>query len=330
MRKLMCPGVHLSGLHSRSEALIGLTRAFDRGQVGWNEVQERLKLDTMQLLELQHGLNFDYLSDGALTWQDPMRPLTRSLSGVTYGARYSRWFDTNTFYQKPIVTRGVGLGEFDVDSFVQKSISPIIGNWKVSIPGPFSFSELSENEFYEDPEELLRDVARAERQVVDKLVESGVSLVQLSEPCLVYRPYRKKPFGPEELDSALSAVKIAANANASKVIVHTFFGDPGPVLQELLNLPVAGVGVDLYETDLSTIHGNTRGQLVLGIVDSRESHVEEPDWIAKTAKQVSRRLEAKELVLAPNTDLRHVPRNIADQKAQSLAKASKLLTEDWP
>src|SRR2546422_3779765 len=296
MRKLMCPGVHLSGLHSRSEALIGLTRAFDRGQVGWNEVQERLKLDTMQLLELQHGLNFDYLSDGALTWQDPMRPLTRSLSGVTYGARYSRWFDTNTFYQKPIVTQEVGLGEFDVDGFVQKSISPIIGNWKVSIPGPFSFSELSENEFYEDPEELLRDVARAERQVIDKLVEAGVSLVQLSEPCLVYRPYRERLFWPAELDSAMEAIKIAADGSPSKVIVHTFFGDPAPVLSKLLELPVAGVGIDLYETDLSTIHGKAPRKMVLGIVDARESHVEDPSWIARLAKQAGESVEAKEFV----------------------------------
>ncbi len=324
----MCPGVYLSGLHSRSEALIGLTRAFDRGQTGWDAVQDRFKLDTTQLLELQDSLGFRYLSDGALAWQDPFRPLTRSLTGVTYEARYSRWFDTNTFYQKPLITSEVGLGKFDVDSFVQTNISPAIRNWKVSIPGPYSFSELSENEFYEDRDELLRYIAQAERQVVDRLVEAGVSLVQLSEPCLVYRPYREKPFGSAELDSALGAIKVAADGNPSKVIVHTFFGDPAPVFSRLLDLPVAGVGIDLYETDISTIHGKAPGKIVLGIVDARESHVEDPSWIAKIAKQAGRSLEADDFILAPNTDLRHVPRDIADQKAQALARASELLEED--
>ncbi len=325
----MCPEVHLSGLHSRSEALIGLTRAFDRGQAGWDAVQDCLKLDTTQLLELQDGLGFSYLSDGALAWQDPLRPLTRSLAGVTCGVRYSRWFDTNTFYQKPIITREVGLGKFDVDSLVQRNISPAIRNWKVSIPGPYSFSELSENAFYEDRDELRQDVARAERQVIDKLVESGVSLVQLSEPCLVYRPYSEKPFGPTEQDSALEAVKVASSGNPSKVIIHTFFGNPAPVLHKLLELPVAGVGIDLYETDLSSLQGKAPGKIILGIVDSRESHVEDPSWIARMAKQVGQSLEAKGFALAPNTDLRHVPRDIADQKAQALARASKLLEEDW-
>ena len=325
----MCPEVYLSGLHPRSEALIALTRAFDRGQAEWDAVQDRFKLDTTQLLDLQNSLGFRYLSDGALAWQDPLRPLTRSLIGVTCGARYSRWFDTNTFYQKPVITREVGLGQFDIDIFVQTNISPAIRNWKVSIPGPYSFSELSENEFYEDRDELLRQVAQAERQVIDKLVEAGVSLVQLSEPCLVYRPYRERLFWPAELDSAMEAIKIAAGGSPSKVIVHTFFGDPAPVLSELLELPVAGVGIDLYETDLSTIHGKAPRKMVLGIVDARESHVEDPSWIARIAKQAKGSVEAKEFVLAPNTDLRHVPRDIADQKALSLAKASRLLEEDW-
>ena len=115
----MCPSAQVAGIHPRSEELIELTRAFDRGQADIARVQDLIGKETRQVIDLQRKLGFEYLSDGALYWQDPVRPLTQALSGVSSGTRYSRWFDTNTFYQKPTVTGHISVREFKPSEFVR-------------------------------------------------------------------------------------------------------------------------------------------------------------------------------------------------------------------
>jgi 5-methyltetrahydropteroyltriglutamate--homocysteine methyltransferase len=318
----------LSGLHSRSEELIDLTRFYDRGQASWAEVEARLKVETSQIIQLQDGLGFEYVTDGAISWQDPLRPLTRALTGITTGTRYSRWFDTNTFYQKPIITGKVSSDRFEPTQFLQAQLLPKNRKWKVSLPGPYTFSELSENKHYENTEGLVLDIARAEREIIQRLALAGCSLVQLSEPCLLYRPYRDDPLSHSEAELALRALRLLGENGSTQLLVHTFFGDAAPLLPQLLELPVAGVGFDLYETDFSSLRLKTTKTLELGIVDARESHVEDPKWIVGTADRLVKHVKGPDLVFSPNSDLRYLPREVADEKTRALAEAALAFKED--
>jgi len=320
----MCPEAQLTGLHSRSEQLVELTRAYDRGRASWSEVEARLREETSEVVKLQDKLGFEPISDGALGWQDPLRPLTKSLKGVTSGTRYSRWFDTNTFYQKPAVTGKISANDFELKDFVQTELLPKDRKWKVNLPGPYTFSELSEDRYYGDRNELLRDIARAEREILKELAESGVSVIQLSEPSLVYRPYREEDLAQAEVGAALDAINDAVKGLKVEVCLHTFFGDPKPIFRQLVELPVDSVGIDLYETDPTRLDLKSSKKLVLGIVDARGSHIEDPEWIAKTALLVRKRTDAPDVVLAPNSDLKFLPRTTADRKLTALAEAAKI------
>jgi 5-methyltetrahydropteroyltriglutamate--homocysteine methyltransferase len=323
----MCPQAQLAGLHSRSEELIELTRAYDRGQAEWSQVSNRLDQETRHIISLQEKLGFEYISDGALAWQDPLRPLTRALDGVTYGTRYSRWFDTNTFYQKPVVTGKISAKDSQLDNFVRADLLPGGKKWKVTLPGPYTFSELSENRHYPDKIELILSIARAEHDLIKKLAKIKVSLVQLSEPCLVYRPYREDQPSTLELETALHALTLVSQGSPAKVSIQTYFGDVSPVLANLLDLPVDGVGFDLYETDYSTLNIKTSKRVILGISDSRESQVEDAKWIAETAARVSKHVSASDYVFSPNSDLKYLPRTVADAKTTALAEAARIFQE---
>jgi len=321
----MCPNAQLTGLHPRSEALIDLTRSYDRGRIGWAQVEAQLERETSQIVELQMKSGFDYVSDGSLAWQDPLRTVARSLVGVEAGTRYSRWFDTNTFYQKPAITGEISVDGFREEDFLRKGSLPEPAKWKVSIPGPYTFSELSENKHYRNKTALLLDLAKAEREIARGLVTAGVSLVQVSEPCLVYQPYRERPPDGPELDLAFDAIRYVTEGRPEKFLVHTFFGDASPVLESLLALPVGAVGIDLYETELSRLHVQTSKDIVLGIVDSRESNVEDSHWVTETALRSKNHVKTPNMILAPNSDLKFLPRQIADRKVSALAKAASLL-----
>ncbi len=323
----MSPNAQLSGLHSRSEELIEATRAFDRGQAEWSEVSNLVDRETLQIIDLQKRLGFDYLSDGALAWQDPLRPLANTLDGVTSGTRYSRWFDTNTFYQKPAVIGEVSLKDSRLYQFIRLDLTPGPANWKIVLPGPYTFAELSENKYYQSKADLVLSVAGAEKELIQRLAGLGVSLVQLAEPSLVYRPYRENSSNAE-IRIALNALRVVAENSPAKIAVQTFFGDVTPVLRQLLDLPVDAVGFDLYATDYAQLEVKSARKIILGIVDSRESHVEEPEWISETATLVSKHVTAPEWVFSPNSDLKYLPRQVADAKAKALAEATRIFRED--
>jgi 5-methyltetrahydropteroyltriglutamate--homocysteine methyltransferase len=321
----MSPEIQLAGIYPRSERLIELTRAYERAKTSWSEVEAQIGQETRELVKLQDSLGFKHVSDGALGWQDQLRPVARSLKGVESGTRYSRWFDTNTFYQKPIVTGKVSAGDIERKNFLRSELLTGERSLKVTIPGPYTFSQLSENKHYENYSDLLLDVAAAEREIIRKLKSEGVSLFQLAEPCLVYQPYRERFRSPAEVQLALRAIRSVVDNNPGEFVVQTYFGDAASLFPELLKLPVQGVGIDLFETDISSLRERTSKTLVLGAVDSRESYVEDPRWIADTARKLGDQLDAHHLVLASNSDLKFVPQAIANKKLDVLSKASGLL-----
>ncbi len=320
----MPPEIQLAGIHPRSERLIELTRSYERGRTGWNEVEVQLEQETKQVVKLQDSLGFSHISDGALGWQDQLRPITRSLKGVESGTRYSRWFDTNTFYQKPIVSGKISTGEVNPENFLRTELLTKGKNWKITIPGPYTFSQLSENKHYENYSDLLFDVALAEREIIRTLRKVGVSLVQLSEPCLVYQPYRERFRDQQEIELALKAIRSVVEDRPGGFVVQTYFGDAAPLLPKLLDLPIYGIGIDLFETSISSLGEQSLKGFVLGVVDARESYVEDPRWIVETARKVRKQLDVQDLVFAPNSDLKFVPQEIANQKAEALSKASEL------
>ena len=323
----MSPKAQLSGIYPRSEQLIELTRSYDRAKTDLDSVKKQIEQDTLELIRLQDDSGFETFSDGAFAWQDQLRPVVESLDGVTTGTRYDRWFDTNTFYKKPTVAGKISVRGFEPRNFIRTDLLPRTKNWKVTLPGPYTFSELSENLHYPSQSDLLDAIASAEHEIINKLKDAGVSRFQLSEPCLVYRPYREQALGKAELDSALRAIQKTVDGVQAKFSVHTYFGDATTILTDLLRLPIDTVGFDLFETDYSKLKIETTKKIALGIIDGRESNAENPKWIAETAHRVSKHVTGGDFVLAPNSDLKFVPRKVADVKARALAEATRLFEE---
>jgi 5-methyltetrahydropteroyltriglutamate--homocysteine methyltransferase len=323
----MSPKAQLGGIYPRSEQLIELTRSYDRAKTDLDTVKKQIEHDTLALVRLQEDPGFETFSDGSFAWQDQLRPVVESLEGVTTGTRYDRWFDTNTFYKKPTISGRITVRAFEPKNFIRTDLLPRTKGWKVTLPGPYTFSELSENLHYANQSELLTAVAAAEHEIIKKLKDAGVSRFQLSEPCLVYRPYREQAQGKAELDNALAAIQKTVDGIQAKFSVHTYFGDATNLLPNLLKLPVDTVGFDLFETDYSKLKIETTKKLALGIIDGRESNAEDPKWIAETATRASKHVISGDTVLVPNSDLKFVPRKVADAKARALADATKLFEE---
>jgi len=313
---------HLTGIFPRSDQLVEATRAADRGKATQQDVDNAVHLDVRKLLDLQRTAGLDLLVDGQLNWQDLFRPFSELFFGIHPG-RLARWFDNNTFYREPIVTdkvafRGNGLRRYFQSQLVREQTG-----LKAILPGPFTFAVMSQNNAYQTLADLVDDLAHATKDTVAKLVSLGYRCVQFNDPQLCY-----KGSSQDAWVLARNAYDTCAKGAGAVTVLHTYFGDAGPVTGELLNFTVDYIGFDLYSTSLESVaqHDCDKG-IGCGCVDGRNSLLESPEDIRSLISRVAEKLNPKDLFLCPNCDLEFLPYTVAEKKLQLLGSAKRLVSQ---
>jgi len=311
--------VHLSGVFPRSEKLIDATRAAVRGNLPQAEVDATLRRDIESLVSLQEESDLDALVDGQLNWQDLFRPFNELLTGIDPGS-LTRWFDNNTFYRKPIVVGKVSLKTRDLQQYFRSDLLPKVSVKKAILPGPFTFSQLSENRTYSSLSDLANDLARALQGVVTALQERGYGYFQFNEPSIC-APSRTQP----ELEIAKHAYETCAQGIGGKSIIQTYFGDASRVIETLLDFPVDSIGIDFYATSLDSLKEYDFNKVLgCGCVDGRNSLLETPTELKTFVSRVRESLEPPDIYLTPNCDLEFLPQTVAEKKVRLLGETKRL------
>ena len=308
------------GIYPRSEEVVAATRALDRHRTTPEEVDAAYQADLADLVAVQREAGLDYFSDGLLRWQDLFRPLV-GISGGLEARTLVRWFDNNSFFRAPEVTGDLGVTagippEVALDGEVPE---PRVA----TLPSPLLFSRAAQHDG--DRNALMMDLTREVlRPVAASLRDRGFELFHLQEPWLAY-------FGVEDEDWADFEKAVGEVRDATEgahLVLHTYFGDAGPCVDRLRNLPVDAVGVDLVETDLEELGSGWRVGILAGALDGRRSPIEPAEAVAAFARRVVEATGAPSLFLSSNTDLELLPRDVARAKVLRLGEAAARLRED--
>src|ERR1700736_6220527 len=76
--------------------------------------------------------------------------------------------------------------------FLRKNTERMI---KMTVPGPFTMSQQSQNDFYTDEEEMVFDYAAAVNAEIKDLFAAGADVVQIDEPYMQARPEKARKYG---------------------------------------------------------------------------------------------------------------------------------------
>jgi|GEM_PF-414020 len=326
----------LSGIHSRSEESVRVSRDFDRGRTSEKELEQTFASDSRNLVNLEISSGITLVSDGQLKWQDFLRPFSESLKGLKSGADLSRWFDTNSFYRKPTVVGEVRspTGSFPIEKYEVGSAFPKGKKnsvKKISIPGPYTLASLVEDKKYGSRTELTNVFSKILRKVIDDLYAKGFTTIQVNEPSLVYRYGVSALTNREHRKAFIEAFERHLSRSSAEIILHTYFGDCTKILPDLVELqgPKA-IGIDFTQTslaDIERIKFSDSKALACGCVDGRNSLLESPEWIARYCEEAVRTLKPSGLVVLPSSELKYLPRTYADQKVRSIGEACAALTK---
>lgn len=304
----------IHGVYPRSEALAKITRDLDRGRAKEKDYRRKLDLDFNNLLRAQKLSRLDYFEDGKLSWQDIFRPFIEATSGMEAGS-LCRWFDNNTFYRQPVIKKKLKLNEVKLVEFFPQ----ISKNWKVTLPSPFTFARLTLDETNSNFEKTLAEITELFISVQDFLKKEGVSYIQFNEPYLVYHK-------AAESDIKLfnkSIKKLQKGRNGIKLGIQFYFGDASKIINKLDSADFDSVGIDFYKTSLAKLPKKVSMNIACGVIDGRNSLIEDPKVLIKFIEAASSHLAPETLYITNNSDLELLPQIVAEKKLKVLGKVRK-------
>ena len=229
----------------------------------------------------------------------------------------TKWFDTNYHYLVPELHPGQRFRVARTALFDQVREAHALGHAvKPVIPGPLTWLWLGKGESYAGAGDaaklaLLPALLPVYEEVLGRLAAEGVQWVQIDEPILVLDL-------PASWRNAFAGVYGRLARVSAPILLATYFGGLGDNLPAALDLPVAGLHVDLVRApeQLEAVAAGLRPGQVLsaGVIDGRNVWRADLDaWLARLSPVATSLGER--LWLAPSCSLLHVPVDLDEEDA---------------
>lgn len=302
------------------QALRRTIARFDKREISEADVRAAERDVVQAILDEQAAAGIDVVTDGQVPWYDSQSHIARGLAGVEIGGLV-RYFDTNTYFRQPIVTGAVRwtqpilVGEW---RFAQGASKVPV---KAVLTGPVTLAKLSLDRHYGKPRALAGAFANALAEEVAALESAGARHIQVDEPVLTRNP--------EDLSLVHDTLAtLAARKGPAELTLATYFGDVAKIYRDLLELPADVIGLDLVQGSKTWSHILRHGSsksLSLGIVDARNTKLEEPKVLASRVRELRDVLDLGRSYLSPSNGLEFLPRERARQKLAVLAQTARLV-----
>ena len=200
---------------------------------------------------------------------------------------------------------------------------------KITVPGPFTLTALTQNEYYPDAPSLALAYAAVVNEELRDLKAAGADFVQLDEPYLQAWPDRAREYGVAAIDRALDGI-------AGPTVVHLCFGYAHTVrekpsgysyLPELERCRATHVSIEAAQPrlDCAILRALPSKTVVLGVLDLGDPNVETPEVVAGRIRQALAYVPPERLVPAPDCGMKYLPRDRAVAKLEALAAGARLV-----
>ncbi len=198
---------------------------------------------------------------------------------------------------------------------------------KVTVPGPFTLTQLAKDEHYGDERKLAAAYAQAVNEELRALEAAGADYLQLDEPYMQAQPERARNFAVEAIDRALQGVRVPT-------IVHLCFGYAYVVaekpsgysfLPELARCACSHISIEAAQPklDLSVLEKFSQKNILVGVLDLGTNEVESAETVASRIRAALEHVPAERIVVAPDCGMKYLPREVAYGKLSAMVAGAK-------
>jgi len=195
---------------------------------------------------------------------------------------------------------------------------------KVTVPGPFTLTQLAQDDYYGSEEKLAMAYAEAVNAELRDL-EPIVDVLQLDEPYMQAQPDKARAYAIPAIDRALDGIE-------KPTVVHMCFGYAFVVkdkpsaysfLPELERCAADQISIEAAQPrlELSVLAALPSKTIVLGVLDLADATAETPAVVARRIGEALKHLPPSRLVLAPDCGMKHLPRALARAKLDAMTAA---------
>jgi 5-methyltetrahydropteroyltriglutamate--homocysteine methyltransferase len=202
---------------------------------------------------------------------------------------------------------------------------------KVTMPGPFTMTQLAQNEHYPDDESLAMAYAAAVNEELRDL-EPIVDVLQLDEPYLQAQPDKARAYAIPVIDTALAGI-------TKPTVIHLCFGyafaytlsgrqkqaSGYSFLPELDRTTATHISIEAAQPrlDLSILAALPSKTVVLGVLDLGDPTAETADVVAARVREGLNHVPAGRLVVAPDCGMKYLTRDAAVAKLRAMVDGTR-------
>lgn len=280
----------------------------------------------------QEAAGVDIITDGEVGRESYFNHFANSLGGVAHDRVGQATNRRGGVAEVPLVT-GPVRRERPIEAAAARFLrSHTNRQTKVTVPGPFTLSQLAQNDFYPDQRSLALAYAAAVNEELHDLADAGIDVVQIDEPYLQANAESAREFAAEVIAAAVEGV-------SATTTLHTCFGYAAyvenktsgyPFLDELAEIPVDFVAIETAQPNLTPeiVKRLAPRSVVLGVVDLGREDVESVEEIATRIRAALEHTEPERLAVAPDCGMKYLPRELARAKLTSMVAAANLVRSE--
>ncbi|HEV7663459.1 MAG TPA: uroporphyrinogen decarboxylase family protein [Chloroflexota bacterium] len=276
----------------------------------------------------------DILSDGEIRRESYSNRFATALDGIDLDNPAQRPSRTG---RPDIVPRVVGpirrrhpVEVRDVEFLRASTSRPI----RITIPGPFTMTQQSVDDYYGDEARLAMDFAIALNAELKDLVDAGADVIQIDEPYLQARAEQASRYAVDVIDRALDGISVTTALHTcfgyGLVVPAKAVGAGYPFLEQLTACSVDQISIEAAQPglDLAVLERMGDKTMIVGVLDLGTQEVESQATVEGRIRQALEHIPAERLVLAPDCGMKYLSRESAFQKLLVLAQAAGAVRDE--
>ena len=291
---------------------------FDKKKITFEELERAYQETTRRVIKEQEEAGLDIITDGQIRWDDLVTPFAKNIDGFEIDGLL-RFFDNNFYYRRPIIKSKLCFKNYSVVEdfkFAKKISSKKV---KPVIVGAFTLAKLSLDEFYNDEEKLILDLAKILHKEAVRLDQENAEIIQIDEPSLCYYPDR--------IDSVEKSLRIITQGLKAKIALYLYFGSIKNLVPKLFDLPVDIIGIDIISKPetfgLILDYYNVEKEIGLGCVDARNIKIQTESELLSIFEKITRKIPSDKIYVSPSCGLEFLPHAVALEKLKVMVSAVK-------
>jgi len=306
----------------------------DMWRVSKDLLQEAQDDAVLSILKDQELAGIDIVTDGEVRRESYSAPLANAPEGIDREKVETLIGRAGKPNKVPLISgplKRVSPVHVDDVKFLRAHTDKTV---KITIPGPFTLSQLAVSQYYKTPEEVAMAYAEVVNEEMRDLFAAGADIVQFDEPYLQARYDDAKEYGAKAINKALEGIEGTTALHVCfgyAAMVSDKSGDGYSCLPLVSDINVDQVSIEAAQPDLdlgaalNALPGKT---IMVGVLDLGDETPETPEIVADRLRAALEFLPPERIIAAPDCGMKYLPRESARAKLKALSAGAAIVNAE--